>query len=589
MTQTTLSFKTGPRPGQCTDQDTRRRWLATGMLWLLPLAGLHAQPACAPGETAANFSFTGAEQSFVVPSGVSTARFHLLGAQGGDGIGGGGGNGTGGTGGTGGAGAAVSGTHAVTVGETLSIWVGGQGSQAVNPGGLGGLNALPASSRAGNGGGATDVRRGGNTQANRIAIAAGGGGGGNGGWGGTVTVAGGNGGASASAGTAGNDVASPSNDGPYGGGGGAPGTGGAPGAGCATFPATAGAASGNGGTINNFLGSFSGAGAGGGGGGGATVGGGGGGSGVGFTSCSTNWNGGGGGGAGGVSDAMSLGSATITQGNNMGHGSVRICYIPAPAPAAIPAAQRQYLLDLYNATTGAGWTNRTGWQTAILGSECTWFGVTCDAGANNVTQLNLSGNNLVSSAPLPNWAALPSLQTLDLENNRLTGSPPSIASLSALQRFEISDNQFTGSLPNPAGLAALTRYSATDNQFTGTIPALAGLPALQSFHVQNNQLTGPVPALPSTLLRITVQDNQLSGAVPAPPASLLAGQSTLCANPIAPSVSLAWDTATGQTPWHTGCTGVASATAIPTLNTVGLLLTAALVGLGSALRLRKRR
>ncbi len=54
--------------------------------------------------------------------------------------------------------------------------------------------------------------------------------------------------------------------------------------------------------------------------------------------------------------------------------------------AAIPAAERQALIDLYNSTNGASWTNNTGWKTAPLhtdgfampGTENTWFGVTTD-------------------------------------------------------------------------------------------------------------------------------------------------------------------------------------------------------------------
>jgi hypothetical protein len=44
------------------------------------------------------------------------------------------------------------------------------------------------------------------------------------------------------------------------------------------------------------------------------------------------------------------------------------------ATAAIPAAERQALVDLYNSTGGASWTNRAGWNGAA-GTECSWTGV----------------------------------------------------------------------------------------------------------------------------------------------------------------------------------------------------------------------
>ena len=301
-----------------------RRVAAVALIAGIVSLNAHAQLACQAGETAATFNFTGGEQTSTVPANATSVRIFLFGAQGADGV-----SGNGNVAGTGGLGAQVTGTSAVTPGETLSIWVGGQGSTAVNPGGQGGLNSGAGTVRAGNGGGATDVRRGGNAVVNRIAIAAGGGGGGNAGWGGSAAVPGGNGGNSGASGGAGADVASPSSNGPFGGGGGSIGTGGTGGAGCGSFPATAGNTSGDGGATFNFSGGFSGSGAGGGGGGGATVGAGGGGAGVGTTSCQQNWNGGGGGGAGGASNPMALTSASVTNGVRSGDGTALLCYAQA--------------------------------------------------------------------------------------------------------------------------------------------------------------------------------------------------------------------------------------------------------------------
>ena len=69
------------------------------------------------------------------------------------------------------------------------------------------------------------------------------------------------------------------------------------------------------------------------------------------------------------------------------------------AVAAIPAAERQVLLDLYSATNGAGWTGVTPAWTAPLAAECAWGGVTCDAGQTTVLEINLSVRNLVGTLP----------------------------------------------------------------------------------------------------------------------------------------------------------------------------------------------
>jgi hypothetical protein len=43
-----------------------------------------------------------------------------------------------------------------------------------------------------------------------------------------------------------------------------------------------------------------------------------------------------------------------------------------PADAAIPAAERTALIDLYTSTSGSNWTNKTNWN-GTAGTECTWL------------------------------------------------------------------------------------------------------------------------------------------------------------------------------------------------------------------------
>lgn len=114
-----------------------------------------------PLSQSVTFNFTGAMQTWVVPACATTVSFDIKGAQGS--------NGNGGIPGQGGMGGQSSGTLAVTPGETLYIYVGGQNGW--NGGGTGTTNA-------GNGGGASDIRRGGTTLTDRVIVAGGGGGGG---------------------------------------------------------------------------------------------------------------------------------------------------------------------------------------------------------------------------------------------------------------------------------------------------------------------------------------------------------------------------------------------------------------------------
>jgi hypothetical protein len=94
----------------------------------------------------------------------------------------------------------------------------------------------------------------------------------------------------------------------------------------------------------------------------------------------------------------------------------------------LPPDEREALVALYNTTGGAQWRNHSGWLGAS-GTECEWYGVTCDYPAHIqksipfVASLDLSNNNLVGAIP-PELGRLKSLEWLSLFGNRLTGTVP---------------------------------------------------------------------------------------------------------------------------------------------------------------------
>ena len=119
------------------------------------------------------FSYTGAQQTFTVPSGVSTITIKAWGAQGG--------SDDGSNRGDGGLGGYAIGNLSVTAGNTLYIYVGGEGvySSSHNSSGTsGGWNGggRGGSGSGASGGGASDVRSGGTALSNRVIVAGGGGG-----------------------------------------------------------------------------------------------------------------------------------------------------------------------------------------------------------------------------------------------------------------------------------------------------------------------------------------------------------------------------------------------------------------------------
>ena len=244
------------------------------------------------------FPFTGGQQTFPVPVGVTSIQIEAYGAEGGDG------NSEGGDGGS------VTATVNVTPGESLAVFVGGQGGTptAGFNGGASGGDGLSASD-GGGGGGASDVRQGGTELADRIVVAGGGGGGGAGPGGAPMTGGTGGAGGGLVAGSGGDGTGG--GGGGRGGGGGAQDQGGAGGAGSSGGDAGAPGSEGLGGTgggtnIDE-----------GGGGGGGYFGGGGGGE-------DDNAEGGGGGGGGSSFAIATATDVTHQQGVRAGDGLVII-------------------------------------------------------------------------------------------------------------------------------------------------------------------------------------------------------------------------------------------------------------------------
>ncbi|MBK6960395.1 MAG: IPTL-CTERM sorting domain-containing protein [Gammaproteobacteria bacterium] len=148
------------------------RKLERGLL----IAGILAFASAMAQAQTTTFNYTGAEQTFVVPAGVTTITVEAWGASGWSG-----------TGAPGGLGGYATGNLSVTPGETLYIYVGGQGTVAngdrvpagggFNGGGNGQSNGFEdIDGSVGGGGGASDFRQGGNTLNDRVLVAGGGGG-----------------------------------------------------------------------------------------------------------------------------------------------------------------------------------------------------------------------------------------------------------------------------------------------------------------------------------------------------------------------------------------------------------------------------
>ncbi len=86
----------------------------------------------------------------------------------------------------------------------------------------------------------------------------------------------------------------------------------------------------------------------------------------------------------------------------------------------IPLVERNALIDLYNNTDGDNWSNNTNWL-GEPGTECDWYGVSCDTEENHVTIINLAYNNLAGTIP-ESIGNFKKFRILHLFGNHLAGN-----------------------------------------------------------------------------------------------------------------------------------------------------------------------
>ncbi|CAL5007550.1 unnamed protein product [Urochloa decumbens] len=146
-----------------------------------------------------------------------------------------------------------------------------------------------------------------------------------------------------------------------------------------------------------------------------------------------------------------------------------------------------------------------------------------------LTIIDISGNNVVGPLP-PEVGYLTSLSSLRVNNNNLSGSVPTgIGALTKLTYLDISNNNFSGTimeehLEGLINLKALDISSnnnlkalsidISDNKLTGSLPEHLDGMAVRLLNLSSNQLTGPITSLPRNIEILDVSSNLFSGTFP---------------------------------------------------------------------------
>ena len=138
------------------------------------------------------------------------------------------------------------------------------------------------------------------------------------------------------------------------------------------------------------------------------------------------------------------------------------------------------LIDIYNNTNGAGWTNNTNWLAADIPVD-EWAGVTVTN--SRISAIDLSNNNLSGEVFRVRQPAGYS--------PRISNFSGALANLSALTWLSLAHNNLGGNIPATIGnLVNLEYLSLENNNFSGTIPSgICNLPNLSTINISNNQFT----------------------------------------------------------------------------------------------------
>ncbi|XP_057792810.1 receptor-like protein EIX2 [Salvia miltiorrhiza] len=135
----------------------------------------------------------------------------------------------------------------------------------------------------------------------------------------------------------------------------------------------------------------------------------------------------------------------------------------------------------------------------------------------NLLDLDLSRGGIRDEAPTWLWTISPSLYSLFLSDNLITGSVPNLSSTS-ITNLDLSNNSFSGPIPLFYANARLIKLNG--NMFSGSISSICTIPQylqLLSLYLSNNKLAGEIAncwdKMPN-LDTLNLADNNFSGEIP---------------------------------------------------------------------------
>ncbi len=168
------------------------------------------------------------------------------------------------------------------------------------------------------------------------------------------------------------------------------------------------------------------------------------------------------------------------------------------------------LVELYLQTDGPNWT--TPWN--LDDPIASWHGISLNNDSTCVNSINLNDNNLTGT--IPHFENLQHMVSIYLSDNNLSDTIPNFQSLTSLVGLDLRNNNLAGSIPNFDQLTNLFALNLSNNNLSGAIPNFDYLNNLSQIYLQRNVLSGPIPefAHPTTIESINLSDNNLTGCYP---------------------------------------------------------------------------
>jgi Leucine-rich repeat (LRR) protein len=112
---------------------------------------------------------------------------------------------------------------------------------------------------------------------------------------------------------------------------------------------------------------------------------------------------------------------------------------------------------------------------------------------------------------------LVNMTLIHITHNRLSGTIPSLANLQKLSELDLNHNMLSGEIGFKP-FYNMVSLDLANNKLSGSVDRLLSHHNLMSLYLNNNQLSGTISSLayPGRLTRLDLGHNQLSGNLPAP-------------------------------------------------------------------------